>query len=440
MPARSTHLPAAVPAHHSCRCAEGERAAGLLSRRGFLGRTGTLGAAAVLAGVAGTEVATQLSFAGAGYSGDTVVVLSLRGGFDGLSAVAPVGDPGYAAARPTIAVPAGRALPLDTMFGLHPALAPLMPLYAAGSLAVVHAVGQPARTRSHFQAMEAMENAAPGSQLRTGWFDRMVGATGSSSGFAAVALGTGTAPASLRGPVPEVVLSDVDSFTIVAPDLPGEQERLDAALTALHAGAPALLKTPALATLAANRTVRGLKAAGYAPAPAAHYPDGALGSALREVARLVKSGVGLRAAAVDVGDWDMHVGLGATDHGWMFDQLTVLARALAAFAADLGDKLADVTLVTLSEFGRRVGENGSGGVDHGHGNACLVLGGGVLGGKVYGRWPGLAPDQLDDGDLAGTTDYRTVLAEILEKRGKLAVAPVFPDLAPDRLGLLRARP
>jgi uncharacterized protein (DUF1501 family) len=194
-----------------------------------------------------------------------------------------------------------------------------------------------------------------------------------------------------------------------------------------------------MATLAANRTVRRLKAAGYQPAAGARYPEGALGIALREVARLVKSGVGLRAATIDVGDWDMHVGLGTSDRGWMFDQLSRLGQALAAFATDLGDRFADVTLVTLSEFGRRVAENGSGGVDHGHGNACLVLGGGVVGGKVHGTWPGLGAGQLDEGDLAGTTDYRTILAELLEKRGKLSSAEVFPQLGRERLGMFKQR-
>lgn len=437
MPAPTT-TDAPAPTREPCGCEEGLRA-GSLTRRRLLALAGAAGATGALATVVGPNAATQLAYAEPGYTGDTVVVLSLRGGFDGLSAVAPVGDPFYARARPTIAVPASRALPLDKMFGLHPALAPLLPLYRAGSLAVVQAVGQPTRTRSHFQAMEEMENAAPGSHLRTGWIDRMVGLSGGRSPFAAVAVGTGGAPSSLRGPVSEVVLSDVDSFTLVAPDLPGEQERLSAALTTLHAHAPAVVKNAAMATLAANTTARRLKASGYSPAPGAVYPDGQLGTSLREVARLVKSGVGLRAATVDVGDWDMHSDLGTSERGWMYDQLSRLSQALAAFATDLGERLADVTLVTLSEFGRRVAQNGSGGVDHGHGNTCLVLGGGVVGGRVHGRWPGLAPDQLDDGDLAGTTDYRTILAEILEKRGRLSAAAVFPQLGAERLGLVRQR-
>jgi uncharacterized protein (DUF1501 family) len=421
--------------HDDCTCSEGRRAG--VTRRQFLGRAGAVGAAGAVASIVGPGAAMQLAFA-ADYVGDAVVVLSLRGGFDGLSAVIPVGDPSYAKARPTIGVPASRTKQLDTMFGLHPALAPLFPLYSAGSLAFVHAVGQPARTRSHFAAMEEMENAAPGSTLRSGWIDRMIGVTGSPSTFSAVALGAGGAPKSMLGPNPELVLSDLASFKLSAPSGAVELEKWATALKALHAEAPATVKAPALATVAAS-TAAAQIATDYPTPATAVYPDTSLGKSLKEVARLVKARAGLRAATIDVGDWDMHSGLGASDKGWMFDQLTALSKALVAFVTDLGNRMADVTLVTLSEFGRRAGENGSGGVDHGHGNACLVLGGGVVGGKVYGRWPGLAADQLDDGDLAGTTDYRTILAEILEKRGKLSSAEVFPQLGSERLGLLRQR-
>jgi uncharacterized protein (DUF1501 family) len=399
--------------HDDCSCAEGRRAG--VTRRQFLGRAGAVVGAGAAVSLVGPGTGMQLAFA-ADYVGDTVVVLSLRGGF----------------------VPASRTKQLDTMFGLHPALAPLFPLYSAGSLAFVHAVGQPTRTRSHFAAMEEMENAAPGSALRTGWIDRMIGVTGSPSTFSAVHVGSGGAPKSMIGPNPELVLSDLASFKLSSPSGTVEQDRWAAALKALHAEAPDAVKAPALATVAASSAAAQI-ATSYPTPAAALYPDTPLAKSLKEVARLVKAKAGLRAATVDVGEWDMHSGLGASDKGWMFDQLSALSKALVAFVTDLGDRMADVTLVTLSEFGRRVGENGSGGLDHGHGNACLVLGGGVAGGKVYGRWPGLAADQLDDGDLAGTTDYRTILAEILEKRGQLSSAQVFPDLGTERLGMLKQR-
>ena len=432
-------MPSTADLDPSCSCAEGRRAANTLSRRSFLGHVGALSAAGVVTSVVGSESAVQLAFADPGQAGDTVVVLSLRGGFDGLSAVVPVGDPAYAAARPSIGIPASRTLPLDGMFGLHPGLAPLRPLYTAGKLAFVQAVGQATRTRSHFAAMQEMENAAPGSNLRTGWIDRMIGISSTSTTFSAVAVGAGGAPASMIGPNPELVLTTVDDFTLVSPSGDVEKQRWATALRALHASAPPAVKAPALATLAAVGTTSRLKAQGYSPAGGAVYPKGELGDALREIARLVKAGLGLRTATVDVGDWDMHAGLGSSEKGWMLDRLTTLGQALAAFATDLGDRLSDVTLVTLSEFGRRVAENGSGGLDHGYGNLCMVLGGGVVGGRVFGRWPGLAAAQLDDGALAGTTDYRTILAEILEKRARLSSAEVFPGLTADRLGVVRAR-
>lgn len=423
----------------TCACDEGQRADTELTRRSFLAHTGAIAAAGGMTHWLGPDSALQLAFAEESYLGDVVVVLSLRGGFDGLSAVIPVGDPAYAAARPTIGVPASRALPLDSMFGLHPALAPLRSLYLAGQLAFVHAVGQASRTRSHFAAMQDMENAAPGSTLRTGWIDRMVGVSGTTSTFSAVAMGAGGAPASMIGPSPELVVGRVDDFVLSVPGQAAEQQRWATAVRTMYASASATVKVPALATLAAVETTSRLKAQGYTPTAGVVYPIGDLGDSLREVARLIKAGIGLRTATVDVGDWDMHSGLGSSERGWMFDRLTTLGQALAAFAADLAGKLADVTLVTMSEFGRRAAENGSGGLDHGHGNVSMVLGGGVIGGKVYGRWPGLAANQLSDGDLAGTTDYRTILAEILEKRGRVSSAEVFPGLAADRLGLVRAR-
>lgn len=177
-----------------------------------------------------------------------------------------------------------------------------------------------------------------------------------------------------------------------------------------------------------------------AAASAVGYPKGGLGDALHDVARLVKANVGLRVATVDFGNWDMHADLGRSDAGWMHDQLTQLSGALAAFATELGTDLNRVTLITLSEFGRRVEQNGSGGLDHGHGNAVLLLGGGVAGGTVYGRWPGLAEAALVDGDLAGTTDYRAVLSEVLSRRcGVAAARTVFPGFAAAPLGVVRAR-
>ncbi|HMM94516.1 DUF1501 domain-containing protein [Phycicoccus sp.] len=430
---------AATPAHAACGCPEG---GGPLapSRRIVLAGASALGAAgATLALASPAEALTRLTFADAGYTGDTVVVLSFRGGIDGLSVVAPVGDPAYYAARPSIAVPQSRGLQLDTRFALHPALAPLLPLYTAKKLAVVHAVGQPNPTRSHFTDLDEMERAAPGSSLRTGWLDRMVGATTTPGPFAGTAIGSSSAPRSLLGPQPDLALRSVDSFALSGAWDATETARWTTALRALHAGAPDVVGVPARTTLDALGTAATLKAAGYTPATGATYPSGGLGDALRDTARLVKAGVGLRAVTIDSGNWDMHSDLGSSTGGWMFRQLTEAGQALAAFMTDLGTAADRVTLVTLSEFGRRVAENGSGGVDHGYGNVSLVLGGGVRGGTVYGSWPGLAADQLQAGDLRATTDYRVVLAEILEKRCGLTASTVLPGVPTGRLGMFAAR-
>ncbi|MFG1604524.1 DUF1501 domain-containing protein [Actinoplanes sp. NPDC049265] len=406
-----------------------------ISRRGVL----AAGGGAALAGLVGEGLSTRLAYAGEGYTGDTLVVLSLRGGFDGLSAIAPIGDTDYYQARPGIALPKSAVIAGDGTFGLHPALTPLLPLWNGGQLAAVQAVGQPNPTRSHFAAMEEMERAAAGTSLRTGWLDRMLGLTGATGPLAGVALGNAMPARIFGGPSADVSMASVESFTLA-----GESAKrpMAAALRAMYAGAPAALAAPALAADRALTASVPLRAEKYTPAGDAIYPATPLGAALRDLARLIKAGVGLAAAAVDSGDWDMHEALGPAVKGQrMYDNLYDASLALAAFAADLGpDGLAKVTLVTVSEFGRRVAENGSRGADHGHGNAMLLLGGGVRGGKVYADWPTLAPGALADGDLAATTDYRAVIGEILQKRcGFGALDEVFPTIRPSSFGLAVAR-
>jgi uncharacterized protein (DUF1501 family) len=410
-----------------------------MSRRGLLGRALAVGGGAALAGLAGEGLSTSLAFAADGYAGDTLVVLSLRGGFDGLSAIAPIGDPDYRRARPTIAVPTSQVIAGDGTFGLHPALAPLLPMWRGGNLAAVHAVGQPNPTRSHFAAMEEMERAAAGTSLRSGWLDRMLGLTGATAPLAGVSMGNAMPARLFGGPARDVSMASVNDFTLA-----GESAKrpMAAALRGLYAGAPELLAAPARAADAALAAATPLRAVAYTPANGAVYPATPLGNALRDVARLVKAGVGLAAAAVDSGDWDMHEGLGTAVKGQrMYDNLYATSLALAAFAADLGpDGMSRVTCVTVSEFGRRVQENGSRGADHGHGNAMLLLGGGIRGGKVYGAWPSLAPAALVDGDLAATTDYRAVLGELLQKRcGFGSLADVFPSVPPASFGLATPR-
>ncbi len=404
-----------------------------LSRRGFLKGLGVAAAAGAL-----PMTSVRAAYA-AGYTGDVLVVLSLRGGMDGLSLVAPVGDPDYARLRPTIGVTAATGLPTgDRMFALHPGLAAVKPLWDSGLLGAVHAVGSPDGSRSHFQATEELERSAPGTSVRTGWLDRVLGARGTGTVFSAVHVGSGSPPPLLAGPSPELAMRSLSQFTLSQASWVGP--RMVTALAALHTGVDGPAVPAAKATLAALKATADVQAATPTPMHGAVYPANEIGKALQDVARLVRAGDGLQAATVDLGDWDMHSGLGRPDAGWMRDKATELGAALAAFAQDLGPLMARTCLVTMSEFGRRAAENGSGGVDHGYGNAVLLMGGGIVGGKVHGRWPGLTSAALDHGDLAGTADYRSLVAELLVKRTGLSAAAlpgIFPGHAVTSLGVAR---
>ena len=411
-----------------------------LSRRHFFGAAAALGAG--LAAVPSVSVRAAFG-AEPGAAADVLVVLSLRGGSDGLSVVPPVGDPHYTAARPSIAVPADVALPLDRTFALHPALAPLAHEWGQGRLAVVPGVGQPNASRSHFSATEELERAAPGGSVRSGWLDRALSTGPTGSPFVALQVGTGVLRQQLLGPAPEIAVDELDDLGLWGSDWigPGWSDAIRALQdTELGGHAPPGVAA-ARQALDAVDTVEAVREADPDPHHGAAYPDSSLGRTLAEVARLVRADVGLRVVAVDVGSWDMHEDLGRHDAEWgrMRRELDDVGRSLAAFQTDLGADRGRVTTVTLTEFGRRVAENGTGGTDHGYGQTMLLLGGGVVGG-VHGEWRGLAPEVLDDGDVPGTTDYRDVLGEVLVRRcGVGSLAQVFPDHSPSWRGLVRGR-
>lgn len=419
----------ATPATRPCGCPELPE----ISRRSFIKRAG---AAGVVAGLATEGMFTRLAFAGGTYTGDVLIVLSMRGGMDSLQAFVPTGDPDYETWRPTIKIPQGQLLPMGGIFGMHPSLGSLKPFYDSGDFGVVQAVGMAEPNRSHFSAMEEMERAAPGSSLRTGWLDRVLGLRPEGEPFQATQLGSNTAASAFLGPAPELAMWSIDSFGLDGVNDDTELARWDTALRGVHEGAPAVIAAPADTALGALAMAGTLGTADdYLPANGAVYPDAGLADALRDVARLIKGNVGLQVAAIDYGDWDMHADQGSVDTGWMHDHLGELSDSLAAFATDLGPLMGGVTLVSLTEFGRTVRENGSGGTDHGYGHAVMMLGGGVKGGQVHGPWPGLADDDLVDGDLAATTDYRNLLAEVLEKRcGANAsdINGIFPGITNDR--------
>ncbi|MBA2414428.1 MAG: DUF1501 domain-containing protein [Geodermatophilaceae bacterium] len=408
------------------RSRQREQWSGGFTRRKFLAGAGMAAAAALGSQLVTTRYAYAVPGTG---NGRALVLVFLRGGFDGLAAVVPAGDPDYAAARPGIGVPDSLLLPLDRRFGLHPALAPLHSYWGSRQLAFVHAVGGPHITRSHFQAMDQVERGVESGEARTGWLARALAESGPGTTFRATSESV-SSPMSLAGSSGVVSLRGVDSIVLYR-----RTEKVLAALGELYTGLDLLATEQVPVALQLLGEATALQETRYKPA--AQYPAGYFASAMSDVARLIKSGTGLRVATVDVGGWDIHSNAGPAQGGDMTDHLTELGATLAAFAADLGSRLGQVTVLTMSEFGRRVAENGSGGTDHGHGNAMMVLGGSVAGGSVYGGWPGLGPSALVDGDLAGVNDYRDVLFEVSKAQlGLGSIDPVFPSHRYSPLGLM----
>lgn len=405
-----------------------------------LSRRRLLLSAAAASGVAGLGVFgdafRQVAY-GAEPGGNVVVVLSLRGGADGLSMVVPRGADHalLQSARPGIVVPEASLVGGDTNFGLHPAFAPLLPMWQAGTFGAVHAVGLPAPNRSHFEAMQVIEDADPGSSARLGWINRMVGLDSGAEPETAVQLGSALLPTSLVGPAPALGVRQVEDLSI-AP-LGTEATVRRASIDQMWATDKTLYGNTVRTTLAsATRLSPLVESAGTAVHTSA-YPAGPLQGVLANTAALIRADVGTRMVTVDYGNWDMHTGLGQPGDGWMHDQVGHLAGSLKAFFTDLGGAASRVTVVTMSEFGRRVEENGDHGVDHGYGNAMLLLGGGVNGGGVRGQWPHL--DLLADGDLAIRQDFRSVLWEVLASRFPEITgnrSTVFPGFTPETVGAM----
>jgi len=373
-----------------------------------------------------------------------LVAIFQRGAADGLNIVVPVGEKDYFAMRPSIAIPApGRntaeteaALDLDGFFGLHPALSSLKPLYDSRQLAIVHAVGSPDNTRSHFDAQDYMESATPGMKSTPdGWLNRFLQSNprAEATPFRAVAFAP-SMPRTLAGAAPALCAQDLRGFR-----LPGgpRQASLAGAFQALYAStSDPVLGSAAHETFEAIDTLQRIGVENYQPEHGAAYPNGPLGRSLQQIAQLLKAEVGLEVAFAEVGGWDHHVNEGGVQ-GQLANNLRQFGEALSAFSKDLGDRMENVLVLTMSEFGRTARENGDRGTDHGHANAMFVLGGPVKGGKVYGQWPGMKPDELNEGrDLALTTDFRDVFAEaVLRHLGARDTAPIFPrfKVSPKRL-------
>ncbi len=413
---------AALPPAPSC-CSE----YAAVSRRGLLkGAAALVGTTTVL----GSAVVTASPAAAAG-AGSVLVVLSLRGAADGLSLVVPHGDPVYYQARPRLAVPAERLVNKDGMFGMHPELAPLEPLWRSGRLAAVHATGLPAPNRSHFAAMEELEDADPGSSARQGWLNRLVGTSAGDSPLQGLSTSGGVLPTSLYGDAPVMAAGSLDELSIPGADQWDTTGGRPRSLRTLWDGDPTSLGRAMRSTF---RAVEELAPVGGTADHRPRYPSGDLGAALSQVARVVRADVGVEVLTVDQGDWDMHTDVGNLQWGRMRSNAQQLAGSIAAFFDDLGDQASKVTLVALSEFGRRVQENANWGLDHGYGNVMLLAGAGVRGGRYHGRWPGLSNDL--DSDLLVTTDYRSVLTEVVTTRFRASSATVFPGFSPEPVGVM----
>lgn len=376
--------------------------------------------------------------------GKILIVLFQRGAADALNMVVPHGDADYYALRPTIAIPRpgareASAIDLDGFFGLHPSLSPLRPLWERGMLAPIHAVGSPSATRSHFDAQDYMESGTPDlKSTPDGWLNRYLAARGTCAEcdakptpFRAVTM-TEQTPRILAGPAPVIAMSSLDDFTIRATG--SDVERLEALY---RTGRADIVHGAGAETFDAVKLLRAANPRRYQAENGAAYPRSQFGQRLLQIAQLIKAGVGLEVAFADVGGWDTHVNQGGAT-GQLANRLDDFARSVAALVTDLGDRMGDVVILTMTEFGRMARQNGNGGTDHGHAGAMFVVGGSVKGGKVYGRWPGLAREQLYEGrDLALTTDFRSVFDEVVREHLRAGdPSPIFPGFAAgERLGL-----
>ncbi len=366
----------------------------------------------------------------AGGRSKQLIAIFQRGAVDGLNMVVPYGESEYYKARPSIAIArpgasADAALDLDGFFAFNPRLAPLKPFWDRRDLAVVHACGSPDATRSHFDAQDYMETATPGvKSTQDGWLNRYLQARHDeqATAFRAVALSE-QLPRMLQGQASALAVDQIADFGVRG----GMGQSFEAQYAA---AADRLLNPVGRDAFDAMRMLKRADPASYRPANGAEYPRTPFGQALLQIAQLSKADVGLEVAFADLGGWDTHVNQGGAQ-GQLAARLNDFSRSIAALVTDLGERMSDTVVLTMSEFGRAVRENGNRGTDHGHGNAMMVIGGGVRGGKVYGRWPGLATDRRYEGrDLAVTTDFRDVFGEVVVRHLGLGNAqPVFPGYA-----------
>ena len=420
----------------------------MLTRRFFL-----RGSAVVMAGMGAAPLWLKRAAASESRKNKTLVAIFLRGAADGLNIVVPFGDKRYRELRPSLAIapptgqnngvingnpgPFGPAIDLDGSFALHAGLQPLKALWDKGQLAIVEATGSPDPTRSHFDAQDYMESGAPGRNISDGWLNRALPVEPAPSPLRAVALGS-QVPRTLRGEHEVIAIGNAQQFKIA-------DEQTASILRNMYSLTPdAPFRRTGTEAFEAMKMIASISQTAPASEPALGVPaqrlaqqGGELGRSLQELARLIKADAGVEAAFAEIGGWDHH----GNENQQLPNLLRQFSGAIATFCQAMGDRMEDIVLVTMSEFGRTVEENGNGGTDHGHGSMMMVLGGPVKGGKVYGKWPGLEKEQLYEGrDLAVTTDFRAVLSELVRGHlGQTDLSTVFPGFEPGApLGLLRS--
>lgn len=401
----------------------------MITRRFFL-KSGALAVASLGAGLVLPSFLQRTALASPQNRNKTFIVIFQRGAVDGLNTVVPFGDEAYYRARPTLAIAKPNssndqsAIDLDGFFGLHPALSPFKPLYDAKTLAIVHAAGSPDSTRSHFDAQDYMEIGTPGKKSTPdGWLNRYLQTNRNSDSkneaLRAIAIGN-KQPRVMSGTSPNLTIANLNSF-----DLRGGAKTSSAFETMYGKSSDDIIAPAGTEALEAMGTIRKIRSSFYSPANGAVYPKGQFGNSLKQIAQLIKSGIGLEVAFADIGGWDTHT----AQKPRLNQLLKEFSGGVSALVKDLGDKMQDVVIVTMSEFGRTVRENGTAGTDHGHANCMFVIGGSVKGGNVYGKWPGLEREQLYEGrDLAITTDFRTVCSEVVTKHCKAKdLTKIFPN-------------
>ena len=423
---------------------------GLFRRRAFLGKTLQTASAFVLGNLMVSfpfgkpRVRVAMANPNVGPRGDTFVCVFLRGGADALSMIVPHADDHYHTQRETtrIAEPDDpqvdsqqRAINLDDFFGLHPKLSPLQEIYNANDLAFIHATGQPNASRSHFEAMKMVERGVVNGGIYSGWLGRHLESydTENTSPLRAVGIGK-MLPASLSGEIPALAFKSIDKYHLRGNKNQNKSD-LQSLLHNFYTQSDHPLRSNANKSFAAIDTLSRINTADYRPRGRA-YPETKFGEDMRTIAQLIREDVGVEVACVDKGGWDTHAAQGAAE-GELATLLDDLGQTLLAFYEDIQNEKDNVTLVVMSEFGRRVKENAERGTDHGHGGMMMVLGGGIQGGRVYADWQGLHPDQLDNNrDLQITTDYRDILGELISKRlNNPDLNAVFPNYTVNELGL-----